>query len=131
MIPLELWTKAYHWAKTDKSILSIENDDSTSYYLPVKDVSKISNDDVTVLNSIRWNTFDQYKKRAFGAWCVEMPKEKSKWCDSVCNCPSFFKKFVCKHVVWLAILNGAIACVIVLRSSKSSFVNTSFGLLFV
>ena len=52
---------------------------------------------------MRWNTFDQYKRRAFNVWCVKMPKDTSKWYASKCNCPSFFKKYICKHVVGLAI----------------------------
>ncbi len=29
--------------------------------------------------------------------------DQSKWLDGICNCPAFFKKFMCKHVVSMAI----------------------------
>jgi uncharacterized Zn finger protein len=35
-------------------------------------------------------------------WSVTLPVDKLKWLDGICNCPAFFKKFMCKHVVGLA-----------------------------
>ena len=32
-----------------------------------------------------------------------MPVDKLKWLDGVRSCPTFFKKFMCKHVVGMAI----------------------------
>ncbi len=29
--------------------------------------------------------------------------DESKWSDGISNCPAFFKKFMCKHVVGMAI----------------------------
>ncbi|CAF2053487.1 unnamed protein product [Rotaria magnacalcarata] len=77
-ISLELWTTGYQWVKLNKSILSTE------------------------LRKIRWYTFDQYKK-AFTVWSVTLPVDKLKWLDGVCNYPAFFEKFMCKHVVGMAI----------------------------
>jgi hypothetical protein len=29
--------------------------------------------------------------------------DQSKWLYDICNCPAFFKKFMCKHVFCMAI----------------------------
>ena len=46
---------------------------------------------------------DQYKNKAFNVWCIKLPLDKFKWLDGMCSCPEFFKKFMCKHVVGMAI----------------------------
>ncbi len=64
---------------------------------------KITNVDIDVMKKMKWYSFDQYKNKAFNIWCVTLPADKLKWLDGVCNCPAFFKKFMCKHVVGMGI----------------------------
>jgi uncharacterized Zn finger protein len=52
---------------------------------------------------MRYNTFDQFKKRAFVVWIVNVPTDGDKWKDGKCTCPSFLKKYMCKHVIGLSI----------------------------
>ena len=100
-ISLDLWTSGYQWVKLNKSVLSIEHDNDIEYFIPAGDETKITNADIDVMKKMKWYTFDQYKTRAFNTWSVTLPMDQSKWLDGICNCPAFFKKFMCKHVlVW-------------------------------
>ena len=47
--------------------------------------------------------FYQYKIKAFSVWGVTLPMDKLKWDQGVCNCPAFFKKIMCRHIVGIAI----------------------------
>ncbi|CAF1526676.1 unnamed protein product [Didymodactylos carnosus] len=80
-VTLDLWTNAYQWTTSNRSILWPELDDTIEYYY----------------------SFDQYKIKAFNVWCVTLPVDKLRWLNGLCDCPVFFKKFMCKHVVGMAI----------------------------
>lgn len=49
----------------------------------------------------QWETFDEFKKNIVLGWSTIVPVEK--WIEGTCNCPAFFKNFMCKHVVGIAI----------------------------
>ena len=102
-ISLELWTSGYQWVKSHKSILSNECNNLVQCYIPAGDETKITNVDIDVMKKMKWYSFDQYKNKAFNIWYVTLPVDKLKWLDGVCNCPAFFKKFMCKHVVGMAV----------------------------
>ena len=34
---------------------------------------------------------------------IILPKDGDKWKEGKCTCPSFFKKYICKHVIGLSI----------------------------
>jgi hypothetical protein len=102
-ISLDLWTNGYQWVKSEKSILSTESNNSVQYYIPAGDETRITNAEIDVMKKMKWYSFDQYKIKAFNIWCVTLPMDKLKWDEGVCNCPAFFKKFMCKHVIGMAI----------------------------
>ncbi len=58
----ELWANGYKWVKSNKTIFSIELDNSIEYYIPVGQETKITNFDIEVMNKLKWYSFDQYKK---------------------------------------------------------------------
>ena len=103
-INLETWTEAYNWNKSSKSIKSLEREDSIRYYSPTDDKMAITSTEIDTIENKRWNTFDQFKKRAFSVWIIDLPKDTSKWhAEGTCTCPQFLKKFICKHVVGIAL----------------------------
>jgi hypothetical protein len=102
-ITLSTWTKAYQWAKSNKEVIINEEEESLEYYLPTSCSTKVAQTDVDIVKNLRWNTFDQFKKRAFQVWILSFPKNKSNWKNAKCNCPTFFKEFICKHVVGMAL----------------------------
>ena len=53
-------------------------------------------------NKQKWNNFDDYKE-SLTIWKVALSNDPSLWRQSSCNYPSFFKGFICKHVIGLVI----------------------------
>ncbi|CAF3436604.1 unnamed protein product [Rotaria socialis] len=102
-ITLDIWTKGYQWAKSDKSVISMNHGYTVEYYAPADDEFKISNNDIDTINTMKWNTFDQYRKRAFNVWYIKMQNDPTNWMKGICNCPAFFKCYVCKHVAGVSI----------------------------
>ncbi len=34
---------------------------------------------------------------------MQLPNDETRWKEGRCSCPSFFKTFLCKHIIGLAI----------------------------
>jgi len=102
-VELSEWTKGYHWAKSNVNISSVIFDNSIRYFCPSNEESHITENTISTVLEMHWNSFDQFKRRAFKVWIVDLPKEKDKWINGYCTCPAFLKKYVCKHIIGLAI----------------------------
>ncbi|CAF3389641.1 unnamed protein product [Rotaria socialis] len=100
-ISLKLWTSSYQWAKSTKNITCILNDSSNKYYIPGRDLQSITQANLDKYENKKWTTFNQFKK-SFDIWCLEM-KNDPNWKTSKCNCPAFFKNYICKHAVGMTI----------------------------
>ena len=100
-IELKTWTEAYNWNKAAKGIITLEEDSNSKYY--ANSLRAPQNNDIQSGIQPKWNTFDQFKHRAFNIWCIELPNESSKWAEGTCTCPGFLKKFICKHIVGIAL----------------------------
>ncbi len=37
------------------------------------------------------------------SWKVTLSDNASEWQHGICNCPSFFKEYICKHIVGMSI----------------------------
>jgi SWIM zinc finger len=98
---LKLWTSSYQWIKSTKYIICIPNDSSKKYYIPARDLQSITQANLDKYKNNKWTTFNQFKK-SFDIWCMEM-ENGSDWKTSKCNCPAFFKNYICKHAVGMAI----------------------------
>ena len=48
-----------------------------------------------------FSNFTQYYSTAFGYYCVKMPEDmnNSNWLTGTCTCPSYFKQYICKHIL--------------------------------
>ena len=89
--------------ENEKNVSSVSTDTTVEFSIPSGEEFAVSQSDIIMVKSLKWNTFQQFKEKAFSVWFVTLPKEKSQWMKGICNCPSFFKKYMCKHVVGLAI----------------------------
>ena len=89
-ISLNTWTDAYNWNKTAKGIISVEAEDTITYY--ANSSSAPINNDIHSSLSQRWTTFDQFKRRAFNVWSIQYPKDSTKWKEGTYTCPHFLKK---------------------------------------
>jgi hypothetical protein len=76
---------------------------SVEFSIPSGEESKLSLSDMNMVKFMKWNSFQQFKEIAFSVYFVTLPKESSDWKRGTCSCPSFFKKYMCKNVVGLAI----------------------------
>lgn len=101
MINLNLWTTSYHWAKSQKEVICVQDDILKQYFIPARDLESISQTDLKKYRNKNWTTFNQFKK-SFDIWCLEV-KNDSDWKMSTCTCPAFLKNYICKHIVGMAI----------------------------
>ncbi|CAH2085242.1 unnamed protein product [Euphydryas editha] len=96
-IELKDWTAGYQWAKSGRKVVVLKADSMKKTYLIA------SSGESTVQFGQDWSSFDEYKQVAFAYWTVELPINKDQWKTGECNCPQFFKDYICKHVIGLAI----------------------------
>ncbi|RNA28335.1 hypothetical protein BpHYR1_047651 [Brachionus plicatilis] len=60
-IKLSDWTNGYNWAKLNKQVIEKETDNEIMYYLPAKDVIKISDKEIHRYDNAKFNSFDTFK----------------------------------------------------------------------
>lgn len=94
-IDLPLMTKGYQWKKENKAI---KHNPNGFIMVPAgneKDLSKWNH------CLLEWKTFNDFKTNAFMGWSTVVPQ--NNWIEGRCNCPSFLKDYMCKHIVGIAI----------------------------
>lgn len=96
---LQEWTEGYLWAKKNVEIKILSSDATNSVYLAPSESTIRIKDTNTAYES--WQTFDEYRERNFAFWRIELPR--AEWTNGTCTCPQFFKKYMCKHILGLAI----------------------------
>ena len=110
-VPRELWVKSAIWAKDSKiaTIKMAENELEMSFFAPsskwVESEKAFDLDAVKKLEQMAWLTFDQYVEFGHNLYyTVKVSKNKEKWhLFSQCTCPDFFKNYMCKHTVGIAL----------------------------
>ena len=82
-------------AKSNKQIAPKQLNDNIEYYCPIGERTKVTEEQIKIVQQMRWNTFDQFKKRASSLWIVNSPNDTSneKWKEGKCTCSYFLKKF--------------------------------------
>lgn len=58
---------------------------------------EITDIDTTVIS------FDDFKIRYNNKWFVTLYPPETKWAEALCSCPTFQKKYICKHVLGIAV----------------------------
>ena len=99
LITLSVWTDAYNWIKFNKDVISICNSDTTMYYLPAGEETRITDKEIKRYENCWFHSFDRYKSVYFNIWCVYLYNNPEKWKEVTCTCPSFMKNFVFKHTI--------------------------------
>lgn len=110
-VPRDLWVKSAIWAKNTKiaTIKTSENESKMMFFAPsskwVGSEKPFDSDAVEKLQQMTWKTFDQYVEFGHNMfYTVKISKEKEKWhLFSQCNCIDFFKNYMCKHTVGIAL----------------------------
>lgn len=103
VVDLKLWTTSYQWARQQKKITSNITANGHTYTVPSKDAPEVSSSDLTKNMNLDFHSFNDFKTIMFKIWRTTIPEDPDKWIQGECNCPAFFKKQICKHVVGIAI----------------------------
>lgn len=101
LIDLPIWTDAYNWAKTNAHINITKHRNWIKHEIPLK-----SNDDETEIdNSMMWQSFDNFRKIYFMKCTATFPTPFNRltWEKGQCDCADFFKKYMCMHIVGIAL----------------------------
>lgn len=107
----QLWKKSAVWAK-DTNIATIKiNEDELEYvcYAPsskwLESGKSFDLASVEKLKAMDWKSLNQYTQFGhFMFYEVVVAKDKEKWrVLSKCDCPDFFKNYVCKHSIGIAL----------------------------
>jgi hypothetical protein len=102
-ITLSHWTDGYQWVKLNKEVISVPNGNTTKYYLPADEETKITEKEIKRYEACRFNLFDTYKSVYFKICCVCLPNKAEEWRKTTCTCPSFLKNYICKHIIGMSI----------------------------
>lgn len=99
LIDLPTWTAAYNWAKTNAQIKINKNRDFITHEIP------LSASDTEIDENLTWQSFDNFRRNYFAKCTTTFPTpfNRSNWEKGYCDCADFFKKYMCLHVVGIAL----------------------------
>lgn len=95
-IGLPLWTRAYQWVKLKKPVIVAKKDENLVFKIPANTL-----EDVVEVTLDQYESFEDFSKHAFACYYVNMPK--NDWSSGKCSCAAFYKEFICKHLLGMAI----------------------------
>lgn len=98
-IHLNEWTKGYQLSKSNLNVFPL---DGNTFICPAGGKT-ITMEELLDVKQLKWNTFDAFKQIAFKGWIVKLP-QKENWSNGQCTCPNYLKKYMCKHIIGLAIV---------------------------
>lgn len=99
-IDLSIWTEAYNWAKTNPKIDILKLRHCVQHVITLKPI------DIDETNEhLQWESFDQFRKIYFAKCTTTFPTpfNRSTWDNGYCDCSDYFKKYICMHVVGIAL----------------------------
>jgi hypothetical protein len=110
---LTVWTNAFLWNKSGIDIVSLSSE-LNHYYVKSGDSDLALNEEVVLaykrlMLTAKFSSFDQYYSTAFGYYCIKMPEDmnNSNWLTGTCTCPAYYKHYICKHILGIALRYGA------------------------
>lgn len=113
IMPLSLWRNAASWAKSDVPQETINKCDDEIVIRVISTEgmqSGITFDQINKLHQKKWSSFDQFVNGAFHKfWTVQVSTRNWK-VMSKCSCPEFFKNYMCKHIIGVALREKLIKC---------------------
>ena len=100
-------TESYNWVSQKPKIKIRKNNSDISYYFISRNSQILKEADIDkylgMNKRLSWRTFDSYKTRQESLRMVTF--KRSNWEESDCTCPISKKKYICKHITGLAIIN--------------------------
>lgn len=101
LISDELWQRAISFSSVVKMVTrekSGKNSNYDTFIVPAGDRFCYTHKDRT-----NYKDFDEYLDRAFNYYIVKLPKNKGNFLQGSCDCPEFYKKYKCKHLLSIAL----------------------------
>jgi len=108
-ISLSQWTEAYNWKKTAIIGQDLDTNKNNYYFKSGNSVEIITLEVIRkydeLIKNCKWNNWAEFKNCAFGIWRVTMPDQLTdlNWKKGLCTCPTFYKKYLCKHIIGIAL----------------------------
>lgn len=101
------WRKAAVWANDSSCNHIVNNIGELNFIVrstkAITDNWTLTEDNVVRIENSQWKPFDQFIDYACGLyWNVVLSKSDWKTC-STCDCPYFLKRYMCKHVIGMAL----------------------------
>ena len=98
--------------KLDKQVFIQEKSSQLEYYF-TSSKDEIKKDQMTnyirLMKNMRWVNFDHYVDSVTSIWKVTFTNgctmENNQWKNGICNCPVFFKEYICCHLIGIAMRN--------------------------
>jgi len=105
-IPLKLDTSAYNWARSNVFVRTETSKTISCFYIqPAASSKKLTMAETKQYDKLEklrsWKFFDTYVTWQSKLWKVIM--EADDYQNAACSCPSYQKKFMCKHILGIAI----------------------------
>lgn len=97
-IDLKWWTAGYQFARSNVTIITAKRGYHTTYKIHLAD------DDECIENHNDWSTFRDYKS-SLGIVSVVFKNSVTteNWQSGTCNCENFLKKYICEHLIGVAL----------------------------
>lgn len=116
-VPIDnkLQKKGLEYANSEKKFLmknvSVDGQQMTQFYVFSGEKSRfeIEGEDVDKFLQTDWlsfSSFDEFVAAVTSIYTIEFPNEPKEWMNAECTCVQFSKKFMCKHILALAIRMG-------------------------
>lgn len=102
-IERKLWQESFKWAQNKEIGRVIYEENKYFVQSSNTTVNDFSIEYCANILNTEWKSFDQFKKEGF-AKMFAVRINPSNWrAKSRCTCPHFSKRFVCKHVIGMAL----------------------------
>lgn len=102
-LTLDVWTKGYQWSLAENNVISGTDENGAYLLVPGEEIVIGQWNECSY-----WQSFDKFKENSFAYWKCYM--NENNWKQSKCTCPEFYKQYMCKHIVGIALrLQYAIA----------------------
>lgn len=104
------WQAAILFAKNEKQYHIFGSLDGArqTIYVPsseylAKQTARLTRNDIEKLNKKKMKDFDNHILNVFAVWKIEIDSNNFQISTSLCSCPVFMKKYVCKHILGVAL----------------------------
>ena len=107
IVDLKLMTEAYNWRRGKPTVRVSKN---IYFIAPGSGVQMKAADTTKFLRQRElknWKRFDTYIRHQNSIWMVTF--NTTNWKTSSCTCPTFFKTYLCKHIVGVALMSKLFA----------------------